>query len=127
MKIAFTEIGPLLEQLERGKFVGVIDEKLAELGREMAEGGGKGKMTITLSFDTEKGRSATTTITGDVSIRKPSRKPKPMVRFLTPEGGFVSEDPDQPELPGVAENVTPLLTAGEAEAPAPESRRVKVK
>lgn len=118
--IQHTGIGRMMGELEKGKFLVQVEERLEELGRELADLGGRGALTIRINMEAEVGRSATATLTGEVTIKKPRRKPKPLVRFLTPAGEFVNEDPEQPDL-FPAENV---VTIGSDEE-APKRRNVK--
>lgn len=88
----------LLHDLNRGRFINEVDEALRGLVVAAAELGGKGKITVELAFDTALGRSATSTITGRVKTVLPVERPKPLTRFLMPDGRVIDEDPDQMEM-----------------------------
>jgi len=111
-RIEDTNIGALLGDLQKGKFIEEVDEKLKEVGARSAEIGGNARLTITVNFTTDLGKSGSSIITASVNHSLPKQKPKPMMRFVTPSGLFVKEDMEQTEMS--LENVHQITLGGEA-------------
>lgn len=121
LPIQLTPFGGLMAELHKGKFLPEVNEELRKVTRACAEFGGKGSLTITIKVDAATGKSSTASITGDVKTKVPKQELRPTVRFLTPAGDIVNEDPEQPELP-MGDKVTPLTSV---EEPEEQRRRAK--
>jgi len=94
----------VLQQLRRGKTLSEIDDALAEATRAVREHGGSAEVTVKFKVKRFNKSIGKEVIVSDVIS---SKLPKPdradTLFFSTETGGLSRNDPDQRQLPGVAE------------------------
>jgi hypothetical protein len=87
-----------LVNLERGKVAYELDGAMEEVVRAIAERGGKGSVTLTMSLKTAGHNMKVLEVAATVKKVLPDRQRAVSVFFVNKEFGLQRNDPDQEEL-----------------------------
>ena len=86
-----------LRHIGGGVFIDTASDKLAELVAAVDSSGKAGRIDLTISVK-KATRGGAMHITGKVKLTKPAEPALEAMRFATPEGNLVADDPHQKKL-----------------------------